>query len=69
MLDFFRIKKAMQSSFNALFFLPKDICEFLYRRVNWACFTVNTMLPLKMLFKSFFSEKGSTTFIASVFVS
>jgi len=69
MLDFFRIKKAMQLSFIVLFFLPKDIREFLYYHVNWACFTVNTMLPLKMLFKPFFSEKGSTTFIASVFVS
>jgi len=39
----------MQSSFNVLFFLPKDVREFLYCHINWACFTVNTMLPLKML--------------------
>jgi len=57
----------MQPSFNASFFLLKDIREFLYCYINWACFTVNTMLPLKMLLKSFFGEKGSTTFIALVF--
>jgi hypothetical protein len=57
----------MQPSFDASFFLPKDIREFLYCYINWACFTVNTMLPLKMLLKSFFGEKGSTAFIALVF--
>ena len=57
----------MQTSFNALFFLPKDVREFLYCYINWACFTVNTMLPLKMLLKSLFGEKGSITFIARVF--
>jgi hypothetical protein len=57
----------MQPSFNVSFFLPKDIREFLYYYINRACFTVNTMLPLKMLFKSFFGKKGGITFIALVF--
>ena len=43
------------------FFLPKDICNFLDCRINWAGFTVNSMLPLKMLLKPFLSKKRGTT--------
>jgi len=49
------------------YFFPKDICDFLDRYINWACFTVNAVLPLKMLLKPFFGEKRGTTFIAKVF--
>ena len=43
------------------FFLPKDICNFLDRHINWAGFTVNSMLPLKMLLKPFLSKKRGAT--------
>ena len=49
------------------YFFPKDVCDFLDCYINWACFTVNAVLPLKMLLKPFFEEKCGTTFIAKVF--
>jgi len=49
------------------YFFPKDICDFLDCYINWACFTVNAVLVLKMLLESFFGEKRGTTFIAKVF--
>ena len=49
------------------YFFPKDVCDFLDCYINWACFTVNAVLVLKMRLKPFFGEKRGTTFIAKVF--
>jgi hypothetical protein len=46
--------------------MPKQAGDFFNKRVDGACFTAKTMLPLRMRFKTFLGKKRGIAFITKI---